>query len=424
MFKTCSVNAALVNGEVKVSRANYCGISARVLNKTFGFASSSSLSDEKKVLKKARALARLGTGNENYKMLKTRPEKADLSENKFPDYDIDRIVAQLKHLDKFLVHPAVTTRTVSIRTYFSIKHYENDNSTNVCFNDVWSYFSVYAVAKKGNIMEQWSERKAWLNTLGDLSSLSYLAEKTKHKAIKLLSARHVKKGSYTVVLDPDMTGLFTHEAVGHACEADTVLGKASVFDKPGAKVGASNFKITDYSNHEKGFGNIDFDDQGVRAKPVTLIDKGILKSYMHSRLTSAMMSKKVTGNSRMQDYLFPPIVRMRNTVLESAGGSFSDDEVKDIRKGILVKGMNGGSVDPLTGTFMFGAKEAYTIEKGEPKQHLRDVTILGNIRQTLMNITAVGRTVELGPGFCGKQGQRVRVSDGGPFIRVKGMVVG
>jgi len=78
----------------------------------------------------------------------------------------------------------------------------------------------------------------------------------------------------------------------------------------------------------------------------------------------------------------------------------------------------------LTGTFMFGAKEAYNIVNGEMRDHLRDVSITSNIRQTLHNITTVGKTIETGPGFCGKRGQNVRVSDGGPMIRVENMVVG
>jgi TldD protein len=95
-----------------------------------------------------------------------------------------------------------------------------------------------------------------------------------------------------------------------------------------------------------------------------------------------------------------------------------------VKDGIYLKGMRGGSVDTFAGGFMFKAEEAYVISNGEKKQLLRDTTISGNILQTLNEVEAVGKDFGGSPGMCGKNGQNVPVSDGGPHIRLKNVAIG
>ncbi|MCC7570973.1 TldD/PmbA family protein [Candidatus Micrarchaeota archaeon] len=425
-FTNYSVSFVLNNGEPKISRKKYQGVSARVFDKSFGFASSNNMSDNDVVVEKAKKLAKSATGNENYKIVKKPKEKHFDSIMNAPEYDFEQIMEQLKELDKPIKN--LNSRTLRLISKFTVKEYEDSNGNSLVMEDIFSYFSVIGVAKSRSIMESWSEREGWLGKINE-SKLSKFADKvlkTKEKSEALLSAEHAPKGKTTVVLDPEMTGLFTHEAVGHACEADYILNGSSVLIKPGEKVGSSLVKITDYPEYPKCFGNIKFDDEGVKCKPVILIDKGILKNYLHSSMTAGTLGSELTGNARMEDYDSPPIVRMRNTILEASDtkNTLKDDEIFDIEKGIYVYGMRGGAVSPITGSFMFGAKEAYKIENGELTTHLRDLSLTGNIKQTLHNIEAVGRKIGTGPGYCGKEGQNVRVSDGGPVTRVKDMVIG
>lgn len=433
-FKTYSISVTLANGEVKVTVDRYNGVSARAFEKTFGFASSNDLSDEKKVIDRAKRLARIGTGNEEYKtrLVKETDERTvkDIIDNEHED-DIEMIISRLKELDTFLKDEdgVIKSRRLKILSEYTIREYENSNGVSLRFRDVWSYLSSYAVGKRNGIMEEWSERKGWLDVITekDILSFSEKVEITKDKVKSLLTAGHVKKGKYVVILDPEVTGVFTHEAVGHACEADSVLSNSSVFNKLGMRVGVDAVRIVDYPSYPNGFGNIIFDDEGVRARPVTLVDKGVLTGYMHSLTTSEIMGQSSTGNARMEDYDSPPIVRMRNTIMEPAekGVVMKEDEIiQEVKDGLFIKGMKGGSVDTLTGTFMFGAKEAYYIKNGELKAHLRDVSLVGNITGVLNNITAMGDKILTSPGYCGKEGQHVRVSDGGPLIRVENMMIG
>ena len=73
---------------------------------------------------------------------------------------------------------------------------------------------------------------------------------------------------------------------------------------------------------------------------------------------------------------------------------------------------------------MFKAEEAYVIKNGECGAILRDAAISGNVMSALMNVEAVGRDFGTSPGMCGKMGQDIPVSDGGPHIRIKNIMVG
>ncbi|MFH1261249.1 MAG: metallopeptidase TldD-related protein, partial [Candidatus Micrarchaeota archaeon] len=74
--------------------------------------------------------------------------------------------------------------------------------------------------------------------------------------------------------------------------------------------------------------------------------------------------------------------------------------------------------------FMFKAEEAYEIKNSEKGKLMHDVTITGNILETLKNVECVGKDFGTSPGICGKSGQEAPVSDGGPHIRLKDVAIG
>ena len=114
---------------------------------------------------------------------------------------------------------------------------------------------------------------------------------------------------------------------------------------------------------------------------------------------------------------------MSNTFVAPGDWSF-EEMVEDIEYGVYLLGSRGGQVEPGKGVFQFNAQEAYLIERGEVTKPLRDASLSGLILETLLNVEAVGRDFKLSPGYCGKSGQVVPASTGGPTIRVRNAVVG
>jgi len=244
------------------------------------------------------------------------------------------------------------------------------------------------------------------------------------KAINLLKAEPAPAGRFTVVIDSELTGVFIHEAFGHACEGDTVVAGESILkDKLGEKVGSELVTVYDDSTLPDAWGSLKYDDEGVLTRKRTLVEKGVLVSFITNRESAVKLGLEPNGGARAQSYNFPPIVRMSNTYVAPGDWSF-EEMIEDIKYGVYLLGSRGGQVDTSKGTFQFNAKEAYLIEKGEITKPLLDVSLSGHTLEVLMNVEAVGEDFKLRPGFCGKGGQMVPASTGGPHIKVRNAIVG
>jgi len=120
-----------------------------------------------------------------------------------------------------------------------------------------------------------------------------------------------------------------------------------------------------------------------------------------------------TGNGRQEDPSKPPIPRMRVTYVEP--GDWRRDEVLgELKRGVLIVDTSGGNAE-LDGTFFFMSQEAWYVEGGEPKYPLKPLGIAGNVLEMLKEVKAVGNELAFRPGTCGKWGQSVPVSVGGPL---------
>ena len=243
------------------------------------------------------------------------------------------------------------------------------------------------------------------------------------KAVRLLDAKPAPSGKFPVIADPELTGVLIHEALGHAVEGDLILQNDSILKgKMGEMIASDIVNIFDDASLREGFGYYPYDVEGVRTKPNQLVKDGKLVSLLNSRETASQLGMKSSGNARsiISD---KPIVRMSNTYLQPGDMTF-EELAEDIEDGIYLKGSRGGQVDTGKGIFQFNAAEGYLIENGELKTPLRDVSLSGNILETLKNIDAIGNDFKLSVGFCGKDGQTAPVGDGGPHTRIMNALVG
>jgi len=245
---------------------------------------------------------------------------------------------------------------------------------------------------------------------------------TAEKAMRLLKAELPPSGKFPVVMDPELTGVFIHEALGHASEADLILQNDSILKgKMGTQIGSSLVTIIDDATMN-AFGYYPYDSEGVKTRKNILVKDGVLRSLLSSRETASQLDITPSGNARsvVGDQ---PIVRMSNTYLKPGELKF-EELIEDMDSGIYLKGSRGGQVDTGKGIFQFNAAESFLIEDGEVTNPLRDVSLSGNILEMLLKVDGLGSDFKMGVGFCGKSGQTVPVGDGGPHVRVKEATVG
>lgn len=241
-------------------------------------------------------------------------------------------------------------------------------------------------------------------------------------AVEQLGAPHAPGGAATVVLDPELVGTLCHEAIGHTVEADLVLGGAITADRIGSRVASELVTMCD-SGMPNGaphvVGRLPVDDEGVPATRTVLIDRGVLRSYLHNRETADRYGVSPTGNARAFLYSDEPIIRMTNTYIER-GEMPVEEMLGGMESGYYLRGFAMSGQADSSAEFMFGVREALRIERGKVAGRVKGMTISGNAFDVLQSIDAVGDDFawENGAGFCGK-GQPAKVDAGGPHVRCR-----
>jgi TldD protein len=230
-----------------------------------------------------------------------------------------------------------------------------------------------------------------------------------------------------VVLGPGVTGVLLHEAIGHGMEADFNRKKISTYcTMIGKKVAEPFVTIIDDGTIPYLTGSINFDDEGTPGQKTVLVDKGILTSYLHDKISAGFYGVKPTGNGRRESYQHYVIPRMRNTYM-LAGPATREEVIKAAGKGIFVEDVANGQVKIGEGDFAFYVSQGRLIENGKLGAPIKDVNIMGNGPKMLANITMLADDFEFhegGAGACGKDGQAAPVGFGQPSCLVKSLTVG
>lgn len=343
---------------------------------------------------------------------------------------VERKMAALEGFEQAAIKIVGDKLANSIVTYSDRADTEticNTQGTFVRKESIRTIMHTRIVVRDGHILQKASSRVG--EPIGfelvERTTPEEFTAKSANLALALLTAAPPPAGKFPVIFHPSITGLLTHEAIGHNAEADHVLSGTSIIaGKIGEKIASELVTIIDDSTIPGKWGSFEYDSEGTPSSRRAIVEKGVLKGYMHSLETAAKMGAKPNGSARAQDYSNRPIIRMSNTFIEPGESSF-EDLVKGIDLGIYLRGGEYGYVFCERGQYTCHAGEAVMIRNGELAEQLRDVSVAGMTLETLANIDMVSNDFEMKmPGMCGKDGQGMYVDNGGPHIRVKELVVG
>lgn len=257
--------------------------------------------------------------------------------------------------------------------------------------------------------------------------IKQLAQDAVDRCMVLFDARRPPAGEMPVVLAAGASGILLHEAIGHGMEADCNRKGLSVFSTMlDQKVAEDCVTIVDSALHPHERGAINFDDEGTPSEHTTLVEGGVLRSYLHDRLSAKHYGlERSTGSGRRQSFRYPPLPRMRCTYMEN-GPHTREEIVESIDHGILCETFLNGQVAIGAGDYTFYVKNGWLIEDGKITAPIKDVNIIGNGPESLSRITMVADDMKIDTGgwTCGKAGQSVPVSQGMPTTLVSRMTVG
>ena len=246
------------------------------------------------------------------------------------------------------------------------------------------------------------------------------------QALVNLDSVDAPSGEMTVLLGPGWPGILLHEAIGHGLEGDFNRKGTSVFSGMiGERVAAPGVTIVDDGSIHDRRGSLSIDDEGTPTQENVLIEDGILKGYIQDTMNARLMRMPVTGNGRRESFAHAPMPRMTNTFMR--GGRDDPAELLSrVKTGIFAKSFGGGSVDRVSGKFVFSCTEAYRIENGRIGAPIKGATLIGDGASALTKVRGIGNDMALdeGIGMCGKGGQSVPAGVGQPTLLVEGLTVG
>jgi TldD protein len=263
------------------------------------------------------------------------------------------------------------------------------------------------------------------------------AERVATEVVELLAAPDCPSEVTTLVLDSNQTILQVHESVGHPVELDRVLRMEEAFagtsfltpeDRGKLRYGSDLITITADATLPGGLGSFGYDDEGVAAERVTVVEDGIFQNFISSRDTAAMIGDTSNGTSRCDGWQNLPIIRMTNINLLPREGTLAEI-IGDTKDGLYFSTNSSWSIDDKRVNFQFGCEIAWRIKDGKLTQMFRNPNYTGITTEFWGSCDAVGGHedwVVWGTPNCGKgqPPQTARVGHGTPPARFRNVQVG
>ena len=429
-----SDSIALEDNAVNKAHSNITlGVGIRVLKgKQTGYSFTEIISPEamKKAAKTAANIANAAQNHKipelevhtpaNYYAIKTSWEQVSV-EDKVPY--LQKINKRVFELDNRVIKSTISFSNSTTRILFA-----NSEGRITYDYQPMSQISVSCIAEQKEQREQNSFNLSGRRGIEFFTeeNVERLAKEAVESTVALFEAGKPPAGEMEVVLSAGSSGILLHEAIGHGMEADFNRKEISIFsDKIGKQIANDFVTIVDDGTNPHIRGSINIDDEGNDTEKTVLVENGIMKSYMHDRLSALHYKVKPTGSGRRESFRYAPLPRMRNTYM-LPGPHKREEIIKTVKKGIIAETFTNGQVMIGGGDFTFYVKSGFLIENGKITMPIKDVNIIGNGPEVLKNVTMVADDFKMTEGgwTCGKDGQGVPVSMGLPTVKVSAITVG
>ncbi len=265
----------------------------------------------------------------------------------------------------------------------------------------------------------------WEDNFGSPADLYPKVDSIYEQLMEKKNAVFARSGTFDCILDSQLAGILSHEAIGHTTEADIVLNGSIAADYLNKPVASGIVTLMDIANTWDGVlcpVPVFIDDEGTEARDAVIIEDGILRSYMTNKETAMKMGLALTGNARAYAYSDEPLVRMRNTMIVPGRDKLAD-MIASIEDGYYLIKPSNGQAD-WTSEFTFGVTRGYEIKNGKLGAPIKETTISGVAFDLLKTITMISDEMDwTSVGMCGKK-QMMPVGMGGPSIKCKATIGG
>ncbi len=223
--------------------------------------------------------------------------KAPLKEDPLQISLVEKIELTRHYSDLLFGQPKIANVEIGYTDVFRNKYFYNSEGSEINEELVTTRLAGSIVAQEGALTQPVRFAFGGSNGFQKVRNRDEEAIAKAKIAADLLKAEPVTAGTYKMILNPGMAGVFTHEAFGHFSEADIVRDLPALKEKMklGTKLGTDILTIIDDATLPDQLGYYRYDDEGVAVRPTKLMTNGVLTARLHDRFTAGeMMSHKGT----------------------------------------------------------------------------------------------------------------------------------
>lgn len=215
----------------------------------------------------------------------------------------------------------------------------------------------------------------------DMDSAEFVGRIAGERSIRRLDARAIQTGQYPVLFEAPLASGLISSLIG-AISGSSLYRKSSfLLDSLGKQVASPLLNIVENPHLRKGVATSPFDSEGVVTKSRQLVQNGVLQGYVLSSYSARKLGLQTTGNAGGS----------HNLIVQSTGQNLAE-LLQLMGTGLLVTEVLGHGLNMVTGDYSRGAA-GFWIENGVIAYPVEEITIAGNMKDMLNQITAVGTDV-------------------------------
>jgi PmbA protein len=224
------------------------------------------------------------------------------------------------------------------------------------------------------------------------------AREAAERGERMLGAKKPATERLPVILDPWAASSFLGVLAGSLSAEEVQKGRSLLADRVGEEVGSSLLSLVDDGRLTDGPASSPFDDEGVPTTRTVLVERGVLRGFLHNTETARREGTASTGNARRSSYRGVPGISPSNLLVEA--GSVSPEELLTLAgRAVYVQDVSGvhSGANPVSGEFSVGAT-GLRVEDGRIGEPLREMTVASTLLDMLTAVTAVGSDLRFFPG--------------------------
>ncbi|MBI1814099.1 MAG: TldD/PmbA family protein [Deltaproteobacteria bacterium] len=239
------------------------------------------------------------------------------------------------------------------------------------------------------------QRDYWYSShrkLAALESPEAIGRKAAARTVRRLGARQVPTCEVPVVFDPETAGSLLRHLAGAVSGYSLYKGSSFLIGKLGERIAPEFLTVYDDGTLVGGLGSKPFDGEGLATRRNTIIDRGVLTSYLFDTYSARKLSSRSTGSASRSIGDAPHV---GTTNMFPVAGTLSAAEIiRSVPAGLYVTELIGMGVNPVTGDYSRGVVGQWIVN-GELAYAVEEITIAGNLLEMFRTIECLGSDLDL-----------------------------